>query len=117
MERSSRLILATILLSTVLTVAGFVFSPGGYLSPLASPPLLGATGGIIGSISIGPISPTCISGPLPSYYNQIQVRVTPSSDPPLTIPVRWLLVGGCWAATNFEIGLDPGAYSLTLTSC
>jgi len=38
---STALIVAALLLTTVSTVAGFMVSPGGYLAPLASPPLMG----------------------------------------------------------------------------
>ena len=41
---STALIVAALLLTTVSTVAGFMVSPGGYLAPLASPPLMDATG-------------------------------------------------------------------------
>lgn len=119
--RGSGLIIATLLLSALSTVAGFMVSPGGYLSPLASPALLGATGGITGTIVIGPVFPICSvivsSAPAPSYYNEIQLLVTPSSGLALTVPVHWLFVQDCWVSGTFRIGLNPGAYSLTLTSC
>jgi len=54
--RSSVLTFWVLFLTAASTVAGFMVSPGGYLSPLASPSLLGATGGITGSVSIGPSS-------------------------------------------------------------
>jgi len=121
MSRSSALILAAVFLTTVSTVAGFMVSPGGYLSHLASPGLLGATSGITGSISIGNIYPVCradsSTGSAPPYYDQIGVLVTPSSGLPLTVPVTWVLVAGCWVHGTFKIGLNPGVYSLTLTSC
>ena len=121
MSRSSALILAALFLTTVSTVAGFMVSPGGYLSHLASPGLLGATSGITGSISIGNIYPVCradsSTGSAPPYYDQIGVLVTPSSGLPLTVPVTWVLVAGCWVHGTFKIGLNPGAYSLTITSC
>ena len=119
--RSSGLIIATLLLSTVSTVAGFIVSPGGYLSPLAGPALLGASGGITGSISIGPVFPVCRADMStafpPPYFNQVQLLVTPSTGLPLTVPVRWVLVSGCWISGTFTVGLNPGVYSLTLTSC
>ncbi len=119
--RSAALIFWALFLTSASTVAGFMVSPGGYLSPLASPSLLGATGGINGSVSIGPISPICSvvesTGPTPLYYNQIQVIVTPSSGLALTVPVNWAVVGGCWASGTFKIGLNPGVYSVTVTSC
>ena len=119
--RSSALIFWVLFLTTASIVAGFMVSPGGYLSPLASPSLLGATGGIEGSVSIGPIFPICrtlaSTAPAPSYYNQIQVLVTPSSGLALSVPVNWVTVDGCWASGTFKIGLNPGEYSLTLTSC
>ena len=121
MSRSSALILAALFLTTVSTVAGFMVSPGGYLSHLASPGLLGATSGITGSISIGNIYPVCradsSTGSAPPYYDQIGVLVTPSSGLPLTVPVTWVLVAGCWVHGTFKIGLNPGVYSLTITSC
>jgi len=119
--RSAALIFWVLFLTTASTVAGFMVSPNGYLSPLASPSLLGATGGMDGSISIGPLFPVCrvleSMVPAPSYYNQVQVLVTPSSGLSLTVPVNWVTVGGCWASGTFKIGLNPGAYSLTVTSC
>jgi hypothetical protein len=120
-KRSTALIAAVLLLTTISTVAGFVVSPGGYLSPLASPPLLGASSGIEGRVTIGPVFPVCSvlqsTTSAPEYYNQIQVLVTPSSGLPLTIPVNWVLVSYCWVTGTFKIALNPGAYSLTLTSC
>ncbi len=123
--RSSALIIATLLLTVLLTGAGFMVSPGGYLSPLAGPALLGSTllgvtSGINGDISVGPIFPVCRVTPdavPPAYYYQIEVLVTPSSGLPLTVPVHWVLVAGCWVDGTFKIGLNPGVYSLTLTSC
>ena len=119
--RSSVLTFWVLFLTAASTVAGFMVSPGGYLSPLASPSLLGATGGITGSVPIGPLFPVCrvleSAGSTPSYYNQIQVIVTPSSGLALTVPVNWVTVEGCWASGTFQIGLNPGVYSLTLTSC
>jgi len=120
---SKALIIAALLLTTVSTVAGFTVAPGGYLAPLASPPLIGATGGITGSIWIANVSPLCrvpsTTEPAPPYYNQIEVVIThsPSSDLPLTVPVNWVLIGGCAVHGTFKIGLNPGAYSLTITSC
>ncbi len=122
--RGSALILAVLALITVSTVAGFIVSPGGYLAPLASPPLIGATGGIIGSISIANGCPLCrvpvTCAPAPLYYNQIEEAViipAPSSDLPLTVPVNWVGVGGCVVHGTFKVGLNPGAYSLTIGSC
>ena len=121
--RSIVLIIAALFLTTISTVAGFTVSPGGYLSPLASPPLLGATGGITGSISIGNVAPLChvppTTSPAPPYYNQIEVVIipSPSSGLPLTIPVSWVLIGGCIVQGTFTISLNPGSYSLTITSC
>ena len=120
---STALIVAALLLTTVSTVAGFMVSPGGYLAPLASPPLMDATGGIIGSISIGNVYPLCsatpTTTPAPSYYYEIAVVITPSpsSDLPLTVPVSWILVDGCTLHGTFRISLNPGVYSLTLGSC
>src|SRR2546428_6776835 len=97
--RSAALIFWVVFLTTASTVAGFMVSPGGYLSPLASPSLLGAAGGKKGNGSIGPAFPLCrtfaSTVPAPSYYNQIQVLVTPSSGRALTIPVYWVVVGRC----------------------
>jgi hypothetical protein len=121
--KSTALIVAALLLTTMSTVAGFTVSPGGYLAPLAGPPLAGATGGIIGSISIGNVAPLCrvppTTAPAPSYYNQIEAVITPSpsSDLPLFVPVHWVLVAGCVVDGNFTISLNPGAYSMTITSC
>jgi hypothetical protein len=122
-KRSPALIVSALLLTTLSTVAGFMVSPGGYLSPLASPPLQGAAGGIIGNIYIGNVYPVChlLSPPAPPplYYSQIQVVITPSpsSDLPLTVPLNWVLVEGCVVHGTFKIGLNPGVYSLTLTNC
>ncbi len=121
--RSTALIVTTLLLTAVSTVAGFLVSPGGYLAPLASPPLMGATGGIIGSISIGNGCPLCrvpvTCAPAPLYSNQIEAVIipAPSSDLPLTVPVNWVGVGGCVVHGTFKVGLNPGAYSLTIGSC
>ncbi len=122
-RRSTVLIVAVLLLTTASTVAGFIVSPGGYLAPLASPPLLGAQGGIIGSISIGNVAPLCkvppTITPAPPYYNQIEIVIAPSSssDLPLFVPVSWVLIGGCVVHGTFTIGLNPGVYYLTTTSC
>ena len=121
--RSSVLTFWVLFLTAASTVAGFMVSPGGYLAPLAGPPLSGATGGIVGSISIGNVAPLCkvppSTEPAPPYYNQIEVVITPSpsSDLPLTVPVNWVLVGGCIVHGTFTVGLNPGIYSLTLTEC
>jgi len=121
--RTTAVIVAALLLTTASTVAGFMVSPGGYLAPLASPPLQGATGGIMGSISIGNVAPLCrvppTTAPAPAYYNQIEVVITPSpsSDLPLMVPVNWVLIGGCTVHGTFTVGLNPGVYSLTITSC
>src|SRR5260370_7639716 len=99
--RTTAVIVAALLLTTASTVAGFMVSPGGYLAPLASPPLIGATGGIIGSISIGNVCPLCrvpqTCAPAPLYYNQIEAVIIPaaSSDLPLTILSNWLGVRAC----------------------
>ena len=120
---STALIIAALLLTIASTVAGFIVSPGGYLAPLAVPPLLGSSGGIVGSISIGNVAPLCTgyptTAPAPSYYNQIELVIThsSSSDLPLTVPVNWVLVGGCVVKGTFAIGLNPGIYSVTITSC
>src|SRR5207249_5543962 len=115
---SKALIIAALLLTTVSTVAGFTVAPRGYLAPLASPPLIGAAGGITGSIWIANVSPLCrvppATEPAPPYYNQIEVVITPSSDLPLTVPVKWVLIGGCAVHGTFKIGLNPGVYSLTI---
>src|SRR3989442_1349097 len=122
-KKSTALIIAALLLTTISTVAGFMVSPGGYLAPLANPPLTGATGGIIGNISIGNVYPLCSAtpstAPAPSYYNQIEAVITPSpsSDLPLYVLVNWVLVGGCVVHGTFKISLNPGTYSLTITSC
>jgi hypothetical protein len=118
--RSTAFILATLLLTTVTTAAGFIFSPGGYFAPIASPSLLGATGGINGTVSIGPVYPVCrvLESPtLAPSYGQVQVVITPSSGLALYVPVNWVLYSGCWVQGTFKIALNPGAYSLTLTSC
>jgi hypothetical protein len=121
--KTTAVIVAALLLTTASTVAGFMVSPGGYLAPLASPPLQGATGGIVGSISIGNVAPLCrvppTTAPAPAYYNQIEVVITssPSSDLPLMVPVNWVLVGGCTVHGTFTVGLNPGVYYLTVTSC
>lgn len=123
LTRTTAVIVAALLLTTASTVAGFMISPAGYLAPLASPPLQGATGGIVGSISIGNVAPLCIvpetTAPAPAYYNQIEVVITPSpsSDLPLMVPVNWVLIGGCTVHGNFTVGLNPGAYYVTITSC
>ena len=121
--RSRTLIVIALLATTMSTVAGFMVTPGGYLSPLASPPLVGATGGIVGTISIGNVAPLCTgrptTAPAPSYYNQIELVITPSpsSDLPLTIPLNWVLIDGCIVRAAFKVGLNPGQYSLSITSC
>src|SRR5690348_6100609 len=119
--RSSALIVAVLLLTAVSTGAGFIVSPGGYLSHLAGPPLLGAGSGITGTVSIGPVYPVCrvvaTTAPPPVYYNQVQLLITPSTGLPLTVPLNWVLVGGCWVNATFKIGLNPGVYSVTITSC
>jgi len=100
-----------------------VVPPGGYLAPLARRPLHGATGGIVGSISIGNVAPLCTvppaTAPAPAPYNQIEVVITPSpsSDLPLMVPVNWVLIGGCTVHGTFTVGLNPGVYSLSITSC
>jgi hypothetical protein len=122
-SKTTALILAVLSLTTVSTVAGFLVSPGGYLAPLAGPPLVGATGGIVGTISIGNVAPLCSGSPTAApaspYYNQIQLVITPSpsSDLPLTIPLNWVLFYGCFVRATFRVGLNPGVYSLTITSC
>jgi hypothetical protein len=119
--RSSALIVGVLLLTVISTGAGFIVSPGGYLSHLAGPPLLGASGGITGNVSIGPVVPVCRIGvsnaPPPLYYNQVQLLVTPSTGLPLTVPLNWVLVDGCYVNATFKIGLNPGVYSITITSC
>ncbi len=121
--RTTVVIVASLLLTTASTVAGFIVSPGGYLAPLASPPLQGATGGIVGSISIGNVAPLCTvppaTVPAPAPYNQIEVVITPSpsSDQPLRVPVNWVLIGGCTVHGTFTVGLNPGVYYLTITTC
>jgi hypothetical protein len=120
-KSSKALIIAALLLTTVSTVAGFMVSPGGYLAPLAGPPLIGAMGGIIGSISIR--NPFCVVPPTmetaPRYYSQIEVVITPSPSSvlPLYVPVNWVLNGGCAIHGTFKVGLNPGVYSLTIGSC
>jgi hypothetical protein len=122
-KRSTALIVAALLATTMSTVAGLMVAPGGYLAPLAGPLLVGASGGVTGTISIGNIYPLCTgyptTAPAPPYYNQIEVVITPSpsSDLPLTVPVNWVLLNGCTIHGTFRVGLNPGAYSLTLTSC
>src|SRR2546428_10075289 len=94
---SKGLISAALLLTTMSTVAGFMVSPGGYLAPLASPPLIGATGGIIGSISIANVCSLCrvpsTCAPAPLYHNQLEavIILSPSSGLPLTVPVHCVL--------------------------
>jgi hypothetical protein len=122
-KRSTALIITVLLLTIVSTVAGFIVAPSGYLSPLAGPPLPGATGGIAGNITIRYISPLCrvpqTTEPAPPYYNQIGLVIfpSPSTDFPLIVPVNWVLVNGCVVQGTFKAGLIPGSYSLTLTSC
>src|SRR5260370_31040635 len=95
---STALIIAALLLTIASTVAGFMVSPGGYLAPFASPPLLRPSGGIVGSISIGNVAPLCTgyptTAPAPSYYNQIAIVITLSSSSylPLMVPLNWGLV-------------------------
>jgi hypothetical protein len=119
--RSTVLIVAVILLTAVSTGAGFIVSPGGYLSHLAGPPLLGASSGIAGHVSIGPVYPVCrvvaSTAPPPVYYNQVQLVVTPSTGLPLTVPLNWVLVNDCYVTAAFKVGLNPGVYSITITSC
>lgn len=123
MKKSTALIVAALLATTVSTVAGFMVAPGGYLAPLAGPPLVGANGGIVGTISIGNIYPLCTgnptTAPAPEYDNRIEVVITPSSssDFPLTVPVNWVLLNGCTVHGTFKVSLNPGTYSLTITSC
>ena len=77
----------------------------------------------MGSISIGNVAPLCrvptTTAPAPAPYNQIEVVITPSpsSDLPLMVPVNWVLIGGCTVQGTFMVGLNPGVYSLTITSC
>src|SRR5260370_32217661 len=110
--RSTALIVAALLLTTVSTFGWFMVSPGGYLAPLASPPLQGATGGIVGSISIGNVAPLCrvppTTAPAPAPYNQIEVVITPSpsSDLSLRVPVNCVLIGGCTVHGTFTFGLN-----------
>src|SRR5437879_7165746 len=112
-KSSTPLIIAALFLTTVSTVPGFMVSPGGYLAPLASPPLIGATGGIIGSISIRNVCSLCrvpqTCAPAPLYYNQIEEAViipAPSYDLPLTVPVNWVGVGGCVVQGTFMVDLN-----------
>src|SRR6266568_3628282 len=100
-KRSTPLIIAALLLTTVSTVAGFMVSPGGYLAPLASPPLIGATGGIIGSISIGNVCPLCrvpqTCSPAPLYYyllgpTENRPRRVRDLDPGRNLHYNWNLL-------------------------
>jgi len=116
-SRSTTLIIVILLATIMSTVAGFMVSPGGYLSPLAGPALVGATGGIVGNISIGNVAPLCsgspTTAPAPPYYNQIELVITPSpsSNLPLTIPLNWVLIAGCIVRATFKVGLNAGVYS------
>lgn len=122
-ERSTALVIAALLVATTSTVTGFMVLPAGNLSHSSSPALQGATAGITGNITIGNVAPLCrvppSTAPAPSPYNQIEVVITPSSPPylALTVPVNWALVDGCVVDGTFKIALNPGAYSVTLTSC
>ena len=117
---STALIVAALLLTTVSTVAGFMVSPGGYLAPLASPPLMDATGGIIGSISIGNVYPLCsatpTTTPAPSYYYEIAgcdnalTFLRSASDSPGELdPSRWL-----HTSRNLQDLFEPGSILLDL---
>lgn len=118
---SRGLVVATICLTCLSTATGFILVPSGYLSPLVGPGLIGATGGITGVVTIGPVNPVCTAyysyTPVPSYYSQIGAVITPASGLPVTVPVNWILQYGCWVHGTFKTGLNPGAYSVTLTSC
>lgn len=74
-----------------------------------------------GTVSMGSLRPVCqvnsSSGPVPSYIASIQAVVTSKSGNAVHIPIDWSLSGGCEAIGNFKAALDPGSYSLNLSSC
>ena len=74
-----------------------------------------------GTISIGPLRPVCLvnstAGPAPSNIASIQVVATSDSGRTTYLPVDWSLYAQCEARGQFQAALQPGNYTLDLSSC
>ncbi len=102
--------------SVVLT--HFTIGAGGASSTTAGAPL---TGSLDAHFFIGPIQPVCSAnstvGPAPSPYSSIGAVVSTSpSGQASTFPIVWTS-NGCEVSGSFQASLDPGSYSLSLSSC
>jgi len=72
-------------------------------------------------VAVGPTMPVCsvnvTSGPQPSGFNSsISAIVTDSSGDTMTLPLDWVSTG-CSVTGSVSVPLNPGAYSLSLSSC
>ncbi|MDE1852404.1 MAG: hypothetical protein KGI38_01520 [Thaumarchaeota archaeon] len=69
---------------------------------------------------MGPTQPVCYANatwePAPSSYDSIGVVITDSSGRTVTCPVNWVS-DGCYVMGSLTATLEPGSYSLNLTSC
>jgi hypothetical protein len=74
-----------------------------------------------GTISIGPLRPVCLVnssvGPAPSNIASIQVVITSASGRTTLVPVNWSMYAQCEGVGQFQVALQPGNYSLDLSSC
>jgi hypothetical protein len=101
-----------------VVLAHFTIGAGGASSTTAGSPL---SGSLDARFSIGPIEPVCSAnstvGPAPSPYSSIEAVVSPSpSGQASTFPIIWTS-NGCEVSGSLQASLDPGSYSLSLSSC
>ncbi len=96
--------------TTTSTVSSTSSSSTGQISGIAN-----------GTISIGPLQPVCLvnstKGPPPSDIASIEAVITSSSGGILHVPLNWSVYAKCEADGQFRVALQPGSYSLDLSSC
>lgn len=73
--------------------------------------------GITGSVSIGPVSPICSTTAPPVPTTGPDLVVTFADGKILVVPLSWTLFSLCEDFAPFQVGLNPGIYTVNLTRC
>ncbi len=72
--------------------------------------------GMSGSVTIGNVSPVCsVTGSVPATGPYLVI--TSSTRSILAVPLSWALQDRCELIATFQVALNPGTYSVNLSSC
>ena len=122
-HRPKLLLTLTTLLITCLAAAEYADLlpyPGLAAGTVGSSHIPLLTQGIIGHVSLGPLTPVCyLNGTIPRLPSQplLPSGIVYGHGLTLNVPISWKL-GGCGAYGEFQVILyPPGVYHFTLSGC